>query len=78
MAPDLTFIGFNLGLEEVRGDPALDETAQAHASVRDKLGWFFVLQEIVGEPQFELDEHAPPATMQSGVKSVNLPGRTST
>ena len=73
VAPDLTFIGFNLGLEEVRGDPALDETAQAHASVpADKLGWFFVLQEIVGEPQFGLDEHAPPATMQSDVKWDNL------
>jgi hypothetical protein len=73
VAPDLTFIGFNLDLEEVRGDPALDETAEARASIpANKLGWFFVLQEVVGEPRLGLDERAPPATMQSDVKWENL------
>jgi hypothetical protein len=57
--PDLYFIGFDLLLDEVRGDPKLAETPEAHASIDPaKLGWFFVLQEVVGEPRFGLDEHA--------------------
>ena len=28
------------------------------ASIPTRLGWFFVLQEVVGEPRFGLDEHA--------------------
>ncbi|MFT3722106.1 MAG: hypothetical protein QM773_00860 [Hyphomonadaceae bacterium] len=73
VAPDLTFVGFKLTLEQARGDPALDETAAARASVAaDKLGWFFVLQEALGEPRFGLDEHAPPASMTTGVMWDNL------
>jgi len=55
--PDLHFIGFDLSIEEVRGDPSLDETAEAKATIpANKLGWFFALKEIVGEPRFGLDD----------------------
>ena len=57
--PDLHFIGFDLTLDEVRGDPRLDETAEAHAMVGDNIGWFFVIQEAVGEPRFGLDVEVP-------------------
>jgi hypothetical protein len=57
--PDITFIGFDLTLDEVRGDPNLDETAAAKAEVGDNTGWFFVLQEAVGEPRFGMDVAAP-------------------
>jgi hypothetical protein len=60
VAPDIYFLGFDLTLEEVRGDPKLEETAEARASLSQKqLGWFFVLQEIVGEPRFGMDVAAP-------------------
>jgi hypothetical protein len=59
VAPDIYFIGFDLTLDEARGDPRLDETAVARALVGDNLGWFFVLQEAVGEPRFGLDTAAP-------------------
>ena len=35
IAPDIHFIGFDLTLDEVRGDPRLDETAAARALVGD-------------------------------------------
>ena len=57
--PDLHFVGFDLTVDEARGDARLDETAAARAVVGDDLGWFFVLQEPVGEPRFGLDS-APP------------------
>jgi hypothetical protein len=52
LEPDVTFIGFDLDVDEARGDP----------------GWFFVIQEQPTEPRFGLDiSHAaadrlPPAT----------------
>jgi hypothetical protein len=55
--PDITFIGFDLLLEDVLGDPTLAETEAARQRVQgDRLGWFFVLQEVVGEPRFGMDE----------------------
>ena len=55
--PDIHFIGFDLSVEEVRGDPALAETADAKAAIpANKLGWFFALKEVVGEPRFGLDD----------------------
>ncbi len=58
--PDLHFIGFDLTLDDVRGDPRLDETAEAHAMVgNNNLGWFFVIQEAVGELRFGLDVEVP-------------------
>jgi hypothetical protein len=59
IAPDIHLIGFELTLDEVRGDPRLEETAAARAIVGDDTGWFFVLQEAVGEPRFGLDVDAP-------------------
>jgi hypothetical protein len=59
IAPDIHFVGFDLSFEEVRGDPRLDETAEARALVGDDTGWFFVIQEAVGEPRFGLDVDAP-------------------
>ena len=57
--PDIYFVGFDLLLDDVRGDPTLDETAASRARVAPgRVGWFFVLQEVVGEPRFGLDEHA--------------------
>jgi hypothetical protein len=57
--PDIYFIGFDLLLDDVRGDPTLAETAEARARIpANRLGWFFVLQAVVGEPRFGLDEHA--------------------
>jgi hypothetical protein len=57
--PDLHFVGFDLTLDEARGDARLGETAVARAIVGDDVGWFFVLQEAIGEPRFGLDS-APP------------------
>jgi hypothetical protein len=60
VAPDIHFIGFDLTVEEVRGDPRLEETAAARLALGGtNLGWFFVLQEVVGEPRFGLDVDAP-------------------
>ena len=59
IAPDVHFVGFDLSFEDVRGDPRLDETAEARALVGDDIGWFFVIQEAVGEPRFGLDVDVP-------------------
>jgi hypothetical protein len=73
VGPDLTFIGFDASLATVRGSPNLDETADARAKTpADQLGWFFVLQEIVGETRFGLDEHSPAAGMESADKWDNF------
>jgi hypothetical protein len=59
VAPDIHFVGFDLTLDDVRGDPRLEETAAARTLVGDATGWFFVLQEAVGEPRFGLDVDVP-------------------
>jgi hypothetical protein len=60
VAPDIYFIGFDLTLAEVKGDPSLDETSVVRAKLTPaQLGWFFVLQEVVGEPRFGLDVEEP-------------------
>ena len=43
LGPDLTCVGFDLAVEEVRGDDG-------------KAGWFFVLEQPPGEARFGLDE----------------------
>lgn len=45
--PDITFIGFDLGQAEVRGN---DESTRPGDQ-----GWFFILQEQIAEPRFGLD-----------------------
>jgi hypothetical protein len=42
--PDITFLGFDLTVGEVRGDSANDDA-----------GWFFIIKERPGEPRFGLD-----------------------
>ena len=60
VSPDLHFIGFDLSLDTVRGNKDLEDSAEARATIlADQLGWFFVLQEMVGEPRFGLDEERP-------------------
>lgn len=68
VGPDIYFVGFDLTLDEVRGHPELDETADARARLTpEQLGWFFVLQEVVGDPRFGLDVNPPvePSTTPS-------------
>jgi hypothetical protein len=47
--PDLRFFGFDLTTEKAEG--AID----SHDFPNDKLGWFFVIQEVPGEPRFGMD-----------------------
>jgi hypothetical protein len=47
IAPDIYFFGFDLTIEEAKGESA------AHP---DDAGWFFVIKERPGEPRFGLDE----------------------
>jgi hypothetical protein len=56
VAPDVTFLGFDLTAAEAQGDPGTQPT--------DKPGWFFMLKERPGEPRFGLDEQLNP-TMQT-------------
>jgi hypothetical protein len=43
--PDITFFGFDLTVEEAKGNPATDVDP----------GWFFIIKERPGEPRFGLD-----------------------
>jgi len=47
--PDITFLGFDLATDEAVGE-TIDESGDP-----DDLGWFFVLEERVGETRFGLD-----------------------
>jgi hypothetical protein len=47
--PDLRFFGFDLTIEKARG------TVASKAFPGDLLGWFFVIQEVPGEPRFGMD-----------------------
>jgi hypothetical protein len=47
--PDLRFFGFDLTIEKARG------TVESHDFKNDTLGWFFVIQEMPGEPRFGMD-----------------------
>lgn len=71
--PDIHFIGFDLTLEKVRGHKDLAETAQARATIpANQLGWFFVIQEVVGEPRFGLDENPPAAPAPGSLRWDSL------
>ncbi|MFN8308819.1 MAG: hypothetical protein U0T73_02550 [Chitinophagales bacterium] len=64
--PDLSFIGFNLTMEEAMGNVKAETAAEKARLGNQHLGWFFVLREVPGEPRFGLDEsdndHPPRAT----------------
>ena len=47
--PDLRFFGFDLTIEKARGK------VDSNDFKNDKLGWFFVIQEVPGEPRFGMD-----------------------
>jgi hypothetical protein len=48
ITPDIKFFGFDLTIEQARG-------TEATPGFTDSLGWFFILQEIPGEPRFGMD-----------------------
>jgi len=56
LAPDLTFIGFDLELAQAKGN----DDPVAHAP-----GWFFVIKQRPGEPRFGLDDTSTAATATS-------------
>jgi hypothetical protein len=47
--PDLRFFGFDLTIDKARGTQASNDFPD------DLLGWFFVIQEVPGEPRFGMD-----------------------
>ena len=49
--PDLHFLGFDLTVEQAKGDP----TPPQSRSDPGNPGWFFVIQERPGEPRFGMD-----------------------
>jgi hypothetical protein len=46
--PDLRFFGFDLTIDKARG-------VEQSRHFNDHLGWFFVIQEVPGEPRFGMD-----------------------
>ena len=56
----MTIVGFDLGEDEARGHrPRPGDNRPADP------GWFFVLMERPGEPQFGLDESEPPEGLRT-------------
>ncbi|MVM29218.1 hypothetical protein GO755_04175 [Spirosoma sp. HMF4905] len=54
--PDLHFIGFDLSISEAKGQVNYETAAEKQRLGDSDLGWFFVIQEVPGEPRFGLDE----------------------
>jgi len=50
VGPDIKFFGFDLTVEQARG-------TDATSPFTDNLGWFFIIQQVPGEPQFGMDVH---------------------
>jgi hypothetical protein len=48
IAPDIRFFGFDMTAEDARGD-------KNPTTVSSDWGWFFIIQEIPGEPRFGMD-----------------------
>ncbi|MEO8513359.1 MAG: hypothetical protein ABI543_07365 [Ignavibacteria bacterium] len=46
--PDVKFFGFDLTILQAKGDELTD-------GFTDNLGWFFIIQEVPGEPRFGMD-----------------------
>jgi hypothetical protein len=67
--PDLRFFGFDLTIEKAKG------TSPSNDFPGDKRGWFFVIQEIPGEPRFGMDI-AYEATLDSDNDPTNDPKDT--
>lgn len=72
---DVHLLGFDLTLAEIRGASDLAETEGARREIpADQLGWFLVIQQVVGEARFGLDERSP--TVPSARKFDNLSWET--
>jgi hypothetical protein len=67
--PDLRFFGFDLTVEKAKG------TTASHDFPGDHLGWFFVLQEVPGEPRFGMDISYQP-TVDTDTNPANDPRDT--
>jgi hypothetical protein len=48
LPPDIKFFGFDLTIEQARG-------TELTPGFSDDLGWFFIIQEVPGEPRFGMD-----------------------
>jgi hypothetical protein len=55
LPPDIKFFGFDMTIEQARGTSPV-------APFTDTLGWFFVVQEVPGEPRFGMDLKFDPGT----------------
>ena len=55
LPPDIKFFGFDMTVEQAKGTEPLGEFT-------DTLGWFFVIQEVPGEPRFGMDLSFDPGT----------------
>jgi hypothetical protein len=67
--PDLRFFGFDLTIKKAKG------TTDSNDFPGDKRGWFFVIQEVPGEPRFGMDI-AYAATRDSDTDPTNDPRDT--
>ncbi|TSD09196.1 hypothetical protein DP107_16860 [Haloglomus irregulare] len=67
--PDITFLGFDLGSAAAEGE-TIDEGGE-----KTDLGWFFVLEEPVGETRFGLDVASPGdfASAERGPEPYGMP-----
>ena len=70
--PDLTFVGSSWGSKRRVAIRRWTRPRRRGRAFQRTSWWFFVLQEMVGEPRFGLDEHGPPAGSESDVKWDNL------
>ena len=55
LPPDIKFFGFDMTVEQAKGTKPFGEFT-------DTLGWFFVIQEVPGEPRFGMDLSFDPGT----------------
>jgi hypothetical protein len=55
LPPDIKFFGFDMTVEQAKGTEPLGDFT-------DTLGWFFMIQEVPGEPRFGMDLTFEPGT----------------